>query len=500
MELSPGTPAAVAGDPAGPLLRLGTAPGRWAITAAVLASGTVFIESTVVNVALPAIGRDLALGVSGLQWVVNGYLITLSALLLLGGALGDALGQKRMLEAGAVGFAAGSLLSALAPTFPLLVAARLIQGAGGALLVPASLAFLDTAFAEEDRGGAIGLWAGWSAVSTAAGPILGGAVLDVASGRGLVAGIVPLALGAAFISRWFVAAPRRIGEVRVDAGGAILISVSIGSVAWALMEAPGRGASPAVIAAGGVGLGLAAAFIVYEARQEAPLLPLRIFRSRQFSGANAATLLIYAAIGALFFFLMVQLQAVLGYTSLAAGASLLPINALMLVGSPWAGNWAQRSGPRVPVALGSLLAAAGLALFSRVQAGSAYLTDVLPPTLAFGLGLAILVAPLTTSVLSVAEEGRTGIASAVNNAAARVAGLLAVALIPLVTGIGGLADYSGPAFSAAFGSAMWISAGLCGVAAALAWATIRECPVPIPGPHPSPTHGCPRVRRALSET
>jgi hypothetical protein len=219
-----------------------------------------------------------------------------------------------------------------------------------------------------------------------------------------------------------------------------------------------------------------------------------MFRSRQFAGANATTLLVYAALGALFFFLMIELQGVLGYGGLAAGAALLPINLLMLVVSSRAGRWGERRGPRVPVALGALVAAAGLALFSRVGDGSGYLRDVLPATLVFGCGLAILVAPLTASVLAAAEEGRTGVASAVNNATARLAGLLAVALIPLATGAAGGADFTGPAFAAAYRQAMWIAAALCAAGGAVAWLTLREGGAALAAPHPCPTHGCVRRR------
>jgi len=473
-----------------PLLRLRSAAGRWTVAAAVLGSGAVFVESTVVSVALPAMGRDLDLGVAGLQWIVNGYLITLSALLLLGGALGDARGQKRVFEAGLIAFAAGSLLCAMAPSFVLLVVARLVQGAAGALLVPTSLAFLDTAFAEEDRGEAIGRWAGWSAGSTAVGPLLGGALVDLVSWRWVFAAVAPLPLLALWISRSRLPIPARRRRERVDYTGALLISAGLGGVVWALIEGPKRGATVAVVGAGALGSVLVAGFFWLESRRENPLLPLGIFRSRQFSGANATTLLVYAALGALFFFLMIHLQGVLGYNGLAAGASLLPINALMLALSGRAGRWGQRWGPRVPITAGALLAAAGLALFSRVGPGSGYLTDVLPATIVFGCGLGVLVAPLTSSVLAVVEEGRTGVASAVNNATARLAGLLATAAIPLATGIGGLDDTTGPAFAAAFRQAMWISAALCAAGGGVAWLTVTECGPVSAAPHPSPTHGC----------
>lgn len=475
-------------------LSLRSTAGRWAIAATVLGSGAVFVESTVVSVALPAVGRDLSLGVAGLQWIVNGYLVTLSALLLLGGALGDAWGQKRAFEVGLVTFSAGSLLCAVAPSFVLLIVARLLQGVAGALLVPTSLALLDTAFADEDRSEAIGTWAGWSAVSTAVGPLVGGALVDLASWRWVFASAVPLPLLAWWIVRVHVAEPAARRRQGVDLVGALLISAGLGAVVWALIEGPKRGATGWVLGAGALGLGLIAAFLIVETRRENPLLPLGIFRSHQFSGANATTLLVYAALGALFFFLMIELQGVLGYKGLAAGASLLPINALMLVLSPRAGRWSERWGPRVPIAAGSLLAAVGLALFSRVGPGSSYLADVLPATLVFGAGLGTLVAPLTASVLAVAEEGRTGVASAVNNATARLAGLLATALVPLATGIAGLDDFTGPAFTAGFERAMWISAALSAAGGGLAWLTVRQGTAAATGPHPSLTQGCPRRR------
>ena len=468
------------------------------IAGAVLGSATVFIESTVVNVALPAIGLDFALGVSGLQWIVNGYLIPLSGLLLLGGALGDGHGLKRAFEAGLILFAAATFWCGLAPGYPSLVAARFAQGAAGALLVPTSLAFLDTAFADEDRSEAIGLWAGWSAVATALGPLLGGVLVDVASWRWVFASVMPLPLLALWISRRRLARSPPPPPRRVDWIGALLVSTSLGALVWALIEGPRRGPVPAVIGAGVLGLALGSAFLWFESRQRAPLLPWAMLRSRQFSGANATTLLVYTAIGALFFFLMIELQAVLGYSALAAGAALLPINLLMMTLSRRSGRWGERSGPRTPIAVGALLAAAGLALFSRVGPGSTYVTTVLPATVVFGAGLAVLVAPLTASVLAVSEEGRVGVASAFNNAIARLGGLLATALIPLAAGIGGLDDWSGPAFAAAFRRAMWISVALSGLGGGLAWLTVtRSGPAPA-GPHPSPTHGC-TVRAPFAE-
>ena len=477
-----------------PPLRLASAEGRWTIAATVLGSAAVFLESTVVSVALPAIGRDLSLGVAGLQWIVNGYLITLSALLLLGGALGDAWGQKRAFGVGLLVFAAGSVVTALAPTFPLLIAARVVQGAAGALLVPTSLAYLDTAFAAEDRNEAIGVWAAWSAVSTAVGPVLGGVIIDNVSWRWVFASVVPLALAASWIARSRAPDRPRPAPRRVDAVGAVLISAGLGAVVWALIEGSSRGPTADIVIVGTLGLVLGLAFFWFEARSPTPLLPMGMFRSRQFAGANATTLLVYAALGALFFFLMVQLQAVMGYSGLAAGASLLPINVLMLALSPPAGRWAERAGPRVPLAIGAALAGAGLALMSRVGPGSDYGTDLLPAVVVFGSGLGLLVAPLTSAVLAAAESGRTGVASGVNNAIARLAGLLATTLLPLIVGIGGLEDVASPVFVAGFRRAMWIAAGLCVAASGVAWLTVREGAAVAPAPHPSPTQACARHR------
>lgn len=472
------------------MIRLGTPAGRWVVAAAVLGSSAVFLESTVVSVALPSMGRDLGLGVRGLQWIINGYMLSLSALLLLGGALGDARGQKRVFEWGLLAFAGGSVLCALAPTFPLLVAARVLQGAAGALLVPTSLAFLDSSFAKEDRSAAIGAWAAWSAVSTAAAPLLGGGLVDFASWRWIFAAVVPMPLVAWAISRFRVADSARPEGRPVDVTGAVLVSGGLAALVWALVEGPERGLVVEVVGPGILGLALCALFLMVEARSAAPLLPLELFRRRQFAGANGTTLLVYAALGVLFFFLMIQLQAVMGYGALEAGASLLPINLLMLILSPRAGRWAARSGARVPITLSSGVAAAGLVLFTRLDADSSYGAGVLPAVTLFGIGLALLVAPLTSAVLVVAEEGRTGVASAVNNATSRLAGLLATALVPLLAGVGGLADYTGDAFEAGFRRAMWIAAGLCVAGGAVAWLTVREAPDVPASPHPSPTHGC----------
>ncbi len=485
-----------------PPLRLHSAAGRWIVAGSVLGSGAVFLEGTVVNVALPAIAREFGLGVGGLQWVLNGYLLTLSALMLLGGALGDRFRRSTVFAAGCVSFAAASVGCALAPGPAVLVALRLVQGAAGALLVPNSLAMLETAFEGDERGAAIGRWAAWSAVSTAAGPLVGGWLVDAASWRWVFASVVAFALAAAWIAVRHApggetaASPAAAGAAgQVDYLGAVFVTLGLGGVVGALIAGPDLGfRAPLVLAAGVGGVALLGAFAAVERRLErrgaGPLLPLGVFRSRQFAGANLTTLLVYAALGSLFFLLMPQLQANLGYSALAAGAALLPVNALMLVLSPVFGRLSARIGPRFPMAGGALVAAAGMLLFARVRPGASYAGSVLPAAVVFGLGLSALVAPLTAAVLGALDEEEAGIASGINNAVARLAGLIATAALPLAAGMSGLKYLEGAAFAAGYARAMWISAGLCAAGAAVALVTIRQGRATAPVAHPSLTHGC----------
>lgn len=470
----------------GQMRGLHTSRGRWIVAASIAASGAVFLEGTTVNVALPAIARDFGLGVEGLQWVLNGYLLTLTALMLLGGALGDRFRRPRVFAGGCVAFAVTSAGCAVAPGIVSLVLLRVIQGAAGALVVPNSLAMLESAFQGDERGEAIGQWSAWSAVSTAAGPLLGGWIVDVASWRWVFAGVVVLALvSAGIIARHEIApaeTPTRKDRARtapghVDYTGAILVTLGLGGTIGALIDGPHRGfGSPSVLAAGIGGAILLGAFVVVEGRVAGrgaqPLLPLAVFRSRQFTGANVVTVLVYAALNALLFLLMPQLQSNLGYSALEAGAALLPANIFMLALSPAAGRLSARIGPRLPMAGGALVTAAGMVLFARVAPGASYLATVFPAAVVFGLGLAAFVAPLTTAVLGALDQGDAGIASGVNNAVARLAGLIATAALPLAAGLGGLEKLTGPAFTAGFERAAWISAGLCAAAAAITVVTI----------------------------
>lgn len=463
-------------------LKLHTAAGRWVVAGSVLGSGAVFLESSVVNVALPAIARDFHVGVVGLQWVINGYLLTLSALMLLGGALGDRFGRARVFAIGCVAFAIASGGCALAPSLVSLVMLRVVQGAAGALLVPNSLAMLDMAFDGEERGAAIGQWAAWSAVSTAVGPFAGGWLVDALSWRWVFSAVIVFALIASVIVTRHIAEEElpiptsgRAASWRIDYLGATLGTLSLAGVVGALMSGPAIGFTDwRVLAAGIGGVVFMAMFILVERRVVKPILPLTIFRSMQFSGVNATTFLVYGALSGLFFLLMPQLQGNLGYSALRAGAALTPTNLIMLVLAPIAGRMSARIGVRELMTSGAFVAAVGMMLFARVHEGSTYVTTVLPATIVFGVGLSILVAPLTSAVLSAVKESDTGLASGVNNAVARLAGLIATAALPLAAGIGGSAKLEGVAYSEGYVRAMFISAGLCAAGAMVAWLTVRN--------------------------
>lgn len=456
---------------------LGSWAGRRTLAASIVGSGAVFLEGTVVNVALPAIARDLGLGLEGVQWVVNAYLLALGALTLLGGALGDRYGRRRLFGIGSIAFAIATTGCALAPSALFLLALRFVQGAAGAMLVPNSLAMLEASFDAEERGTAIGRWAGWSAVSTAVGPLLGGSVVDAASWRWVFAVIAPVAIAAAVLALGGDASEKRgkaKGAKHIDYVGAALIVVGLGALTAGLIDGPKRGfADPLILALVLAGVVLLIVFAVFEHRTENPLLPPGLFHSVSFSGANAATVLIYAGLSGLILLLVLQLQGNLKYSALESGAALLPTNALMLLLSPLAGRVAHRYGARLPMAAGAVVAGIGMVLFSRVVPGASYVKTILPAVIVFGLGLSSLVAPLTAAVLAAAPDDQAGTASGVNNAAARLAGLLSAAALPAAAGLGGLEKLAGLQFTQGFARAMWICAGLCWVAAVITWLTVR---------------------------
>jgi EmrB/QacA subfamily drug resistance transporter len=436
-----------------------------------------FLDATVVNVALPTIGTELGASLATLQWVVNGYTVTLASLILIGGSLGDQFGRRRIFLLGVVWFAGASLLCSLAPTAQALVAGRALQGIGGALLTPGSLAILEASFATNDRGRAVGAWSGLSGVAAAIAPFVGGWLIAVGSWRLIF--VINLPLAAAVI----VVALRHVPETRdpsaergIDVAGAALTVAGLAAVTWALIEAGERGATAGVLSAGAVGLVSLVVFVAMERRIARPMLPLEIFQSRQFTAANVVTFIVYASLSIMFFLLVIQLQQVLRYSPLQAGAATLPVTALMLALSSRAGRLVDRTGPRLPMTVGPLGIAAGLALLSRVQAEATYVGTVLPGLLVFGLGLSLTVAPLTATVLAAAPTRHAGIASAVNNAISRGAGLVAVALIPGLVGLTGDAYHDADLFARGFLSAMRMSAVLAAAGGLSAWVLIRNQP------------------------
>jgi EmrB/QacA subfamily drug resistance transporter len=465
-----------------------SARGHTVLLATVLGSGMAFLDATVVNVALPRIGEDLDATLAGLQWTVNAYALTLAGLILVGGSLGDHFGRRRIFVTGAIWFAAASLLCAAAPTADALIAARAVQGVGAALLTPGSLAILEAVFVPDDRGSAIGAWSGLAGVSTAIGPFLGGWLVEAVSWRLIFVINLPLAAVVVWASRAIpeTSNPQVRGQ-RLDVAGAALAAFGLAGVTFALTEGDARGwTDPVVVALGVLGVAGLGAFVAVEARGSHPMIPLDIFRNRLFSAANAMTFIVYAALAGALFLLPIQLQQVAGYRPIEAGAALIPMTLVMLLLSSTAGRVAQRIGPRLPMGIGPIVAGAGLAMLVRVGPDASYVADVLPAVLVFGLGLATTVAPLNVTVLGAAGDERAGIASAINNAVARVAGLIAVAVVPLAAGISG-DDYRVPAaFDEGFRNGILICAVACAAGGVLALATIRR-PSPAPLPE-TPAH------------
>ncbi|MDA2891457.1 MFS transporter [Mycolicibacterium sp. BiH015] len=453
---------------------MGTAAGRWILLATVLGSGLVMIDGTVVNVALPHIGAELGAGFTQLQWIVNAYTLTLASLILLGGSLGDHYGRRRVFLIGVAWFAVSSAACGFAPTSEVLIAARALQGVGGALLTPGSLALISASFSGADRGAAIGAWSGLGGIAAAIGPFLGGFLVEW-NWRAVFLINVPLAALVVAVT-W-----RHVPESRdpdapqgLDVTGAALAAVGLGTVTYGLTDLGEQGVTPPAVASVAAGVLALAAFVVVERRSGHPLVSPKLFADRSFGVANVITLLIYGALGAVFLLLVLHLQTVAGFSPVAAGTALLPFTAVMLAFSSRAGALASRIGPRVPMTVGPLITAAGLLLMTRIDADASWVTDVAPAALVFGAGMVLVVAPLTATVLDSAPANMAGSASGVNNAVARAGGLLAVAVLPGVAGISG-ADYADPvAFSAGFHVAVLISAGLMVLAAALAAIGIRR--------------------------
>jgi EmrB/QacA subfamily drug resistance transporter len=405
------------------------------LVAAILASASVFLSSSVVNVALPTIDRALRAGFSGLQWIVDGYLLTLASLLILGGALGDRLGRRRIMLIGLVGFAISLIFCGLAPSIEWLVAWRVVQGVAGALMVPESLALIRSVYPDpEERGGAIGNWSGWSGIATVVGPLIGGWMVTALSWRWVFFLNLPFLGVAAWLLLAFVPESKEQDQsARLDVGGAILVTLGLAGLAYGLIEGPVVGWNRAsVIASLGVGSLALIAFPLVEARVSNPMVPLEMFRSSNFSGANLTTLGVYAALQGTSFMLVLYVQNIMGYSPLVSGMTLAPVSLLLLLLSPWMGRLAGRHGPRWFMTIGPLVTALGLALLTLLQPDSSVWLELLPMIVVFGVGMGITVAPLTNTVMSSVPDRQASIAAAFNNMVSRVAGLLAVAVLGIL--------------------------------------------------------------------
>jgi len=413
--------------------------GRWTLVASILGSSMAFIDGSVVNVALPAIQHDLGGGLASQQWVVDAYLLTLGSLILVGGSLGDIFGEFRVFGIGVVGFAVASVLCAAAPDAPALIVFRGLQGVAGALLTPASLAVLTATFTGAARGAAIGQWTAWSGISFVIGPTLGGWLIDVSSWRVIFLLNVPVAVVTLLLVRRLGGTRQaRREDLRVDFVGGLLCVVGLGFLVAGFIEQPQLGWSDPLVPVGIVGgLALLGAFVGYELRTPMPMLPLHLFRLRNFSVTNVETLAVYGALSGLSVFLTLFLIEFSGYSAFRAGVSLLPITIVMFFLSPRTGKLSMQYGPRLFMALGPVIAGAAVLVYGRLPAHPNYWVDLLPALLVFAVGLSLTVAPLTTTVLADAKAGDAGVASGVNNAVARIAGLLAIAVLGIVAAAGG---------------------------------------------------------------
>ncbi len=452
-------------------LRYRSSAGHWVIAATVLGSGMAAIDATVIGIALPTIGRDFHATLGTLQWVVTGYTLTLASLLLLGGSLGDRYGRRRVFMVGVAWFAVASAACALATGSTELIVLRVLQGVGGALLTPGSLAILEASFASADRSEAIGAWSGLGGVATAAGPLVGGYLISAASWRWIFLINIPIGVLVLVVSA------RHVPESRdptvaggVDVGGAALATASLAATAYALIEGPSQGwSSGPVLASLVVGMLGSAAFVAFESRSASPMLPLGMFRNRQFAVTNAVTFVVYAGLGGVLFLLPVVLQVVDGYSPLESGMALLPITVVMLAFSARSGRLATVIGPRLQMSVGPVIVGTGLVLLSRAPDGASYVTAVLPAVLVLAVGLAVTVAPLTSTALNSVSPSHAGLASAVNNDVARLGSLIAVAVLPALGGITGLSYLHPHQLAVGFQRAVVIAASWCvagGVAAA----------------------------------
>jgi EmrB/QacA subfamily drug resistance transporter len=460
----------------GARVRLSEPAGRRVLLVTALGSGLVLLEGTVVNVALPALGSDLDAGMQGLQWTVNAFTLALAALTLLGGGLGDRFGRRRVYLVGIVWFGVASLLCGAAQSIGWLIAARALQGIGGALIVPGSLALIQGSFHPDDRNRAVGWWAGISGVAGAAGPIVGGGLIDAAGWRWVFYVNIPLA--AVLVLLLIAHVPEsRDTELprRFDIGGALLAAAALGGLTYALTRT-----SDGVwaMAAGLAGIVAFAAFLLVEHRSATPMLPLRLFSSRQFSTANLASFFVYGGLAGAFFLMPIQLQVTAGYSAWEAGLTLLPLTILTLVLSPYGGELTTRFGARKPLAAGALSCTVALLLATRIGAEATYLAHVLPVVVLIGIGIPLITPPITTAMLSAVPEGRAGIASAVGNGVARAAGLVVVAALPTLAGLPQDTATNPAALDRGFGTSMVICGGLFLTGGLISWIGLRAPAVP----------------------
>lgn len=461
--------------------------GRWVLFATVLGSSMAFLDATVVNIALPTIGRDLDADLGSLQWTINAYTLTLAAFLLLGGSLGDHFGRRRIFCIGTIWFAAASLLCGLAPNIELLITARGLQGVGAALLTPGSLAIIEASFRREDRGAAVGAWSGLGGIAGALGPFVGGYLIEAVSWRLIFLINLPLAAAIIWVARRHVPETRDLSVrgMPLDIRGAVLTALALAATTYGLTSGVEAGwASTGVLGMLAAGAVAFVAFVLLERGRRGALIPLELFRSRQFSAANVVTFVVYAALSGAMFLLPIQLQQTAGYSPLASGAALVPLTIVMLFLSARAGRLSQHIGPRLPMSIGPIVAGLGLALLGIVDRSSPYVANVLPGVLVFGLGLALTVAPLTSTVLQAGGDEHAGASAAINNTVARIAGLIAVAIIPTLAGISVSTDIGASSFDDGYTRGMLIAAGVCIAGGVLAAATVTNPPRDPDAPEP----------------
>ncbi|GAB3461245.1 MFS transporter [Actinophytocola sediminis] len=440
----------------------GSPAARGVLTATILGSGMAFLDGTVVNIALPRIGEEFGASVSGLQWILDGYLLSLAALILVAGSLGDRYGRRRIYLIGVAWFGVSSVLCGVAVNTEMLVAARVLQGVGGALLTPGALAIIQSSFVRTDRARAIGAWSGLGGIAGALGPLVGGLLVQAWSWRLAFLVNVPIALACVWFTRRHVpeSCDQQLGG-RPDVFGSVLAALGLAGLTAALVEGPARGfGDPLVFGSLVVGVVALVSFVLVQLRARDPLVPPDLFADRTFVVANALTFVVYAALGGVMMLFVLQLQTSLGYSPTAAGLAGLPMSVLMLLFSSRSGKLAQRFGPKWFLVVGPLVLATGMAMLTMVVAGASYWLVVFPAMAVFGLGLVIVVAPVTATVLASAADRHAGVASGVNNAIARTGGLLAVAVLPAAIGLHGEAYADPAALTSSWQLAMWLCAGL----------------------------------------